>query len=152
MEGRILQLEDQMRRHQHTDLDGSKKLEALYIVRQTLHGTSAATAANYDVIDNIPFPIQIIAIYESHTTAGTDGSAVTLNIEKLTGTQALDAGAILLSTAFDLKGTINTVNTGTLTSTRSDLILSKGDRLALKDSGTLTDVAGVCVTIYATRI
>lgn len=148
----ILKLQDDMRKHAHTGIDQTKKLDNLYVIRFTVPGLLAATATNYSVIDNIPFPIEIIAIYESHTTAGSDAGAVSLNIEKLTGTQALDAGTVLLSTAFNLKGTANTVNTGALTSTRPDLKLLQGHRLALKDSGTLTDVAGVCITIYALKL
>lgn len=145
----VKSLQNDMRKHSHTGLDNTTPIETPYVIRITIPGTQSATASNYSVIDNIPFPIDIVAIYESHTTAGTDGGAVTLQVEKLTGTQALDAGTTLLSTAFDLKGAINTVSTGSLTTTKSDLTLSKGDRIALKDAGVLTAVEGVCVTIYA---
>jgi hypothetical protein len=79
-------------------------------------------------------------VAESHTVAGTNAGAVTLDIEKLTGTQALDAGVSILSATFDLKGTANTV------------VQKEGYSLSvnrqLKDAGTLTDVTGVQVTLY----
>ena len=87
-------------------------------------------------------------IKEVHSTAGSDVGAVTLQIEKLTGTTALDSGSTLLSTAFNLKGTANTVVSYEGTRLTSSRQLVEGDRLALKDAGTLTDLAGVCVTIY----
>ena len=96
------------------------------------------------------YPCEIIWASEVHTTAGSDGSAVTLQLEKLTGTQAPGAGTTLLAAAFNLKGTANTVVTkkGTdLTTTRTNLLLDSGDRIALLYSGTLTDVAGVQVSI-----
>ena len=114
-----------------------------------LAGTLSATATNYGVFFIANRSIEITKIKEVHSTAGSDGSAVTLQIEKLTGTTALDSGSTILNTAFDLKGTANTVvayqGYSGLTINRQ---LKEGDRLALKDAGTLTNVAGVCVTIY----
>ena len=115
----------------------------------SLPGALSATATNYGVFFIANRPIEIMKVKEVHSTAGSHADAVTLQIEKLTGTEALDAGSEVLKTAFNLKGTANTVvsysgYTG-LTDTR---ILKEGDRLALKDTGTLTDLAGVCVTIY----
>lgn len=124
------------------DLDG----KVLYLPI-TLEGTSAATATNYGVFFIAPFPCTISGVREAHQTAGTDGGAVTLNLEKLTGTQALNSGITLLSTAINLKGTINTVLNASLSSIPSDLNLAVGDRIALKDTGTLTTVAGVSLMI-----
>lgn len=84
---------------------------------------------------------------EVHQTAGTDAGAVTLDLEKLTGTQNLDAGAAVLNATLSLKATINTVQTATLTDTLTSRSLARGDRLALKDSGTLTAVQNVSVIV-----
>lgn len=116
-------------------------------VRWTLPGTSAATAGNYGTFMIVPVACLVMKIQEAHEVLGTDASAVTLQIEKLTGTTAPGSGSNLLATAIDLKGTINTVVTGTLTGTSSVRTLAVGDRLALKKSGTLTAVAGVTVHI-----
>lgn len=114
-----------------------------------LGGTLSATAANYGVFFIANRPIEIVKVKEVHSTAGSDGSAVTLQLEKLTGTTALDSGSTILNTAFDLKGTANTVvSYSGYKGLNSNRILREGDRLALKDAGTLTNVAGVCVSIY----
>lgn len=121
----------------------------LYI-HHTIYGADAATAGNYGVFWIAPFECVISEIREVHQTIGTDAGAVELNIEKLTGTQALDAGVATLSSPFSLKATINTVQTGTLTATVANKQLSRGDRLAMDDNGTLTAVANVTVIIEIT--
>ena len=113
------------------------------VIRHILAGTSAATAGNYGVFFIAPFPCEVLSVREVHETAGADAGAVTLDIEKLTGTQALDGGVAVLSSTINLKGTANTVSTGTLTGTRANRLLALNNRLALKDSGTHTAVAGV---------
>jgi len=118
-----------------------------FIVSKELEGTAAATAANYGKIFIATRPCIVRAIKEVHTTAGNDEDDVTLNVERLQGTETSGNGDALLSSAFNLKGTKETVQTGTLTSTTSYLTLATGDRLNLVDSGTLTSVAGVCVAV-----
>ena len=126
----------------------------IFPITQTLPGTSAATAANYGVFftNNSISTWQIHSISESHITAGTDGSAVTLQIERLQGTEAPDNQDTLLSTPFNLKGTANTVQHGTTVVNKSLLTIQSGNRLCLKDSGTLTSVAGVNITVNLIKI
>lgn len=94
---------------------------------------------------------QVTAVREIHATAGTDGSAVSLQVVKDTGTDAPGAGTDLLTNnanvGFDLKGTANTVQTGTLTATAASLQLAAGNRLSLDFAGTVTTLAGVVVTV-----
>ena len=96
-------------------------------------------------------PVEVLEVREVHTTAGSHGSAVSLQVEKCTGTTAPGSGTNLLTNnsdvGFNLKGTANTVQEGTLTATRATRQLAAGDRLALDFAGTLTALAGVCVTI-----
>lgn len=125
------------------------KNRKLYI-HHTIYGADAATAANYGVFWIVPFECNVTEVREVHQTLGTDAGAVNLNIEKLTGTQALDNGVDVLASTIDLKGTINTVVTGTLTTTVADKRLTRGDRLAMNDTGTLTAVANVTVVIEIT--
>lgn len=94
------------------------------------------------------FPCEVIAVSEVHSTAGTDGSAVTVQVERLQDTDAPGAGDTLLVTSFDLKGTANTVVLKTTNDLTSSTQLLTGDRLALLYSGTLTAVAGVQVTCH----
>jgi hypothetical protein len=86
-------------------------------------------------------------IKEIHGTAGNDVGAVALQVEKLTDGTARGAGIDLLATAFNLKATANTLQTGTLVSANSSLTFNTTDYLALKTSGTLTSLADVVVTI-----
>ena len=119
-----------------------------------LKGTDAATAGNYGKffinVSNKAFIIT--GISEVHATAGSDGSAVTLQVERLQGTEALGSGDSLLSSTFNLKGTADTVQDGTLISDGQLLILSKGDRLALVDTGTLTAVNDLVISIILKQI
>jgi len=117
------------------------------LIPVTVNIVDGATAANYDVFFTAYRPYTIAAIVETHRVLGTDAGAVTLNVEKLTSGQALDAGTAICVTAFNLKSTINTPVTKDGVAF-SDVLIAPGDRLALKDSGTLTAVAGVSVTIY----
>lgn len=110
--------------------------------------SDSATAANFGVIFIAPFPCEVSKVLETHRVASTSG---TLNIEKLTTGQALDAGANILVTAFSTAGTANTPlmkNRRLLTFTSKARQLKEGDRLALVDAGTLTSGAGLQVTIY----
>jgi len=128
------------------DLDQKK-----HWISYTIPGTNSATAANYSVFFvNEIGPCYVSAFYEVHETAGTDAGAVTVMLEKLTGTTAPASGSSVLTTALSLKATANTVQEGTLTNTFADRNLAAGDRLALKDSGTLTAVANVTVFVELT--
>ena len=116
-------------------------------VHHTIVGTAAATAANYGVFFIAPFACIVMAVKEVHQTAGTDLGAVTLNIEKLTSGQANDGGVSIQSGTFNLKGTINTVQTGTVIGTYGSRTLAAGDRLSMLDGGTLTAVANVTIFV-----
>jgi hypothetical protein len=128
------------------------KLSNTFVVSKSLDGAAAATAANYGIIFIAPFACEVVSVREVHTTAGSDAGAVTLNVEKLTGTQSPDAGVSVLGATIDLKGAANTVQAPALTGTTADKQLAAGDRLCLKDTGTLTAVAGVCVAVELKKI
>lgn len=115
-------------------------------VTASISGTAAATSGNYGMFYTALFPCEVLAVSEVHAVAGTDAGAVTLQVEKLTSTTAPGSGTNLLASAIDLKGTANTVVYPSLTTTVLNRQLAKGDRLALKPSGTVTAVSGVQVT------
>lgn len=151
---RLSSVEEQVKlpTHYHNGFDSNQvNFADLYQrkiwVHHTIIGTAAATAANYAVFLIVPIACLVTKIQEVHQTLGTDAGAVTLNIEKLTSGVALDSGAAILSTAFDLKASVNVVRTGTLTTTASSRTLARGDRLAMKDAGTLTAVANVTISV-----
>jgi hypothetical protein len=124
------------------------------IVSQSEHVTTVMVL-NSAVVNQACFVAarawQVMGAQESHATAGNDAGAVTLQLEKLTGTTAPGSGTALLTdnsnAGFNLKGTANTVQTGTLTGTVGSLQLAVGDRLAWKVAGTPTAVVGVVASV-----
>lgn len=96
-------------------------------------------------------PYRVVAVRESHGTAGNDAGAVTLDVVKCTGTTAAASGTTVLGSTFNMKSTANTVVTktrgnGGVVSTDVAL-LAEGDRLAFNYTGTITALAGVVVSI-----
>ena len=104
-----------------------------------------------NVIDKNVFvadrPYRLRSVESAHTVAGSDGSAVTLDVKKCTGTQPPASGTTMLAATINLKGTANTTQTPALSATSADLALANGDRLAFDVTGTATAVAGLCVTV-----
>lgn len=138
--------------HFHTGFDVSKiNFSDLYQkkvwVYHTVVGTMAATAANYGVFFIVPFTCILKKFQEVHKVAGSDAGAVSLTLEKLASAVAPDSGTAMLASVLSLKATADTVQTGTLSTTSSSLNLAVGDRLCLKDAGTLTAVANVTVSV-----
>jgi hypothetical protein len=111
--------------------------------------------ANADLADQAFFvanrPYRVVRVREVHSTAGSDGSAVNVQVTKDDSTDAPGAGDNLLTNntnaGFNLKGTANTVQAGTLATTADLMTLAAGDRLSVDFAGTLTAVAGVVVTV-----
>ena len=122
------------------------KKAGILVVRHSLPGTSAATAANYGVFFIAPYKCKVLRIQERHRTLGTDGGAVTLNVEKVPSGTA-EGGGTAIATAVSLKATVDTNQTYTLSTTEASTELAAGDALALTDAGTLTAVADVTVTV-----
>lgn len=143
--------------HFHSGLDVSNiKWQDINLrkfhIWHTIQGVNAATGTFYGVFWIAPFACYLSGFKEVHQTAGTDGGTVSLTLEKLTGTQALDAGSVMLNSALSLKAAENTVQTGVLTGTIANLNLSVGDRIAMKGAGTLTAVANITVDLEITII
>jgi hypothetical protein len=86
------------------------------------------------------------AITGSPTVAGSDGGAVTAAIKKASSTTAIASGTALHSGTFNLKGTADTVQNLTLSTTEAVDIISAGDRIGVDFTGTLTDAVG-CITV-----
>jgi predicted RecA/RadA family phage recombinase len=112
---------------------------------QAFANASVASQAFYVV----PVAIRILGVSEVHSTLGTDAGAVTGDIVKLTGTQAIGAGVTVLAAAVSLKAANNTVQSPALSATLANLTLAPGDRLGFVLSGTATAVAGLVFTILA---
>lgn len=77
----------------------------------------------------------------------TNGAALTLQVSKDSSTNAPGTGTDLLTTAFDLNLTANTVQNGVITPTVATKTLASGDRLAVDFSTTRTNLTGLVVTV-----
>jgi hypothetical protein len=111
--------------------------------------------ANGDLADQAFYiatrPMRVVGIKQIHGTLGSHGSAVTLQVSKLLSTEAAGSGTVLLTNnsdaGFNLKSTINAVQEGALATSLATRRLAAGNRLALEFTGTLTAVAGLCVSV-----
>jgi len=143
---------------QYQDIENKDKLEIkpnfLQEVRygkyitHSLFGTTAQTAANYGIIFTARHPIEIMRITETHSTAGSDAGAVTLDVKKALSGVAIASGTTLLGSTFNLKSTANTPVSKEGFNLASNRTLKEGDRIGLVTSGTLTTLTDVQVTIY----
>ena len=125
----------------------AETLRKIFSYAQFVMETGFADAAFFTA----PRSFRVTGVREIHRVAGDDGGAVSLQIEKCTGTTAPGSGTNLLTNnsnaGFNLKGTANTDQEGSLVTTAASILLAKGDRLAVDFAGTLTSLAGVCVTV-----
>ena len=89
----------------------------------------------------------LIAVYERHETAGTDGGAVTVMLKKVPSGTAPSSGTDMLSAGLSLKTTANTNQSGTLSTTAGAIAMNRGDSLAFITTGTLTALVGVTIAV-----
>jgi len=149
MEEELRQFKQEYLQHRHNFTDGTQRVNIISFASVVLPNTQPATAANYGEFFIATSPCVVNAISCIYTTAGS--STPTLQVERLTGIQTPDTGITLLQTAFNLAATANIVQIGKLVIIPTGL--NVGDRLCLKDIGTLTAIAGLVVTVdllYAT--
>lgn len=92
-------------------------------------------------------PYNVVAVGEVHGTAEATATTLTAQVNKCTGTTVAGSGSNVLTSTFNLKGTANTVQNGTLSATLANTQLAAGDRLALHVSGAATELAGVVINI-----
>ena len=83
---------------------------------------------------------------EVHSTAGSDTTPPTVDLVICKGTTAAASGTSVSGSALSVHATANTVQVGAVSSRRLGWI-ARGDRLALKFSGTLTALVGTAVTV-----
>lgn len=95
---------------------------------------------------------RVVSILYVPSTVGSDGSATTIQIQRLQGTEDESAGNDLLDTVFDLKGTVNTVQVGVLTTAiaAGTDVLAIGDRLGVEIAGTTTAAIGALTIVTMT--
>lgn len=108
--------------------------------------TGVALAANTDQVFFIATrAMRLISVSEVHATAA--GGTSTLQVTKDTGTNAPGAGTALLSTAFNLNATANTVQNGALVTTAGVINFAAGNRLSVKYANAVQSTAGVAVSV-----
>lgn len=93
------------------------------------------------VIGIVPVKCELVSVKEVHGTAGNDVSAVTLSIERLQGTETSTNGDAVVNATINLKGTANTVQSGTIVTTSDINIFAAGDRVGINSNGTTTTLA-----------
>lgn len=93
-------------------------------------------------------PYLVYRVNEIHTTAEATAGTLTLQIRRQQGTEAVASGDALLASTLNMKGTAQTLQTGTMSATEADLILATGDRIGLDFSASATELAGVTVTLF----
>jgi hypothetical protein len=99
----------------------------------------------------------ITGVEEIHSTAETASGTATAVVTHDTSGEAPGTGTAVMTNTFNLKGTANTVQSGTLLSTTQlgtsnlNLVLAPGDRLSVLVGGTatITALAGVVLTVFS---
>lgn len=87
-------------------------------------------------------PCRVKSIHGTNTVIGTGGAATAV-IRKVPSGTAMASGTLLHTGTYNLVGTAETEQVLTLSTTPSDLLMAKGDSLAIIFTGTLTSATGV---------
>ena len=99
---------------------------------------------------------ELLEAREVHTTAGSDGSAVTLDVVKAASGTAFGSGTSMLASTFNLKATAatpvsKTITNGGISATRSSRLIQTGDTIYVNFAGTLTAYVGGVLTLALKR-
>lgn len=123
----------------------SDRVEKTFFLDHVPGGTdlTGITAVDFWTADR---DYEVVDAREVHGVAGNDAGSVTVAPGIATGTTAPGSATSLLSAAFNVKATANTVQTGSLNALGTRFLL-KGDRLCLIPSGTFTTAAGLSLTV-----
>ena len=116
-----------------------------FTVSTTLPYTNAQSANYYnDIFWVAPAKCVVDSVEARWGTASTSG---TVTVHKVPSGTAAGSGTALLSSTISTAGTAATKTAGTLSTTKSTLELAAGDGLQLVDSGTLTSLVDLNVTV-----
>ena len=117
---------------------------------QFLHKNFSYNAASVDAVFMVATrAMRVDAIIGRVTVAGTDAGAVTAVLRKVPSGTAITAGTALNSGTFNLKGTADTNQSFTLSTTATDLLLAAGDAVAVDFTGVLTSATGVFTVAFS---
>lgn len=112
-----------------------------FVVR--MHIPNATDATNQLVLI-APFDLKLISVQARHRVASTSG---TMDVVRAADAVALSSGTSLLTATMSNAGTANTNVGGSLKTTPSDVVVTKGSSLGLVFAGTLTNLVDLDVTI-----
>ena len=116
-----------------------------FTVSTILPYTDAASANFYaNSFWTAPAKCVIDSVEVRYETASSSG---TVTVHKVPSGTAVDSGTALLASTISTAATAATKYAGTLATTTSTLELAAGDSLQLVDSGTLTSLVGLQVTV-----
>jgi len=116
-----------------------------FTVSTTLPYTNAQSANYYnDIYWIAPAKCVVDSVEARWGTASTSG---TVTVHKVPSGTAAGSGTALLSSTISTAGTAAIKTAGTLSTTKSTLELAAGDGLQLVDSGTLTSLVDLNVTV-----
>lgn len=90
---------------------------------------------------------QIQSITARPLVVASDVGAVTAAIRKAASGVASASGTLVHTGSIDLKGTINTNQNLTLSTTAANILLADGDALCLDVTGTTTDARGIITAV-----
>jgi len=116
-----------------------------FTVSTLLPSTDAATAGFYaGTFWTAPAKCVVDSVVARWNTASSSG---TVTVHKVPSGTAPDSGTALLASTIDTSATADTNVSGTLSTTDATLELAAGDSLQLVDSGTLTSLVDLAVTV-----
>lgn len=131
-----------------TGIPGTIKINGSNILTCATYAPSGTPAATDVAFFIATRAYLVVSVSEVHSTAA--GGASNIQLVKDTGTAAPGTGTDLLTNntnaGFDLNGTANTVQTGTLTATIATKSLAAGDRLSVDYANAIQSSAGVVIT------
>lgn len=113
-------------------------------------GANAAIADTF-IFTAIDADYEVVSVVEVHDAAGTDGSAVTLDLLRCASGTTIASGTSVLGSTFNLKSTADTpvakeISDGGLAASPTRIVL-EGESLGLNFAGTLTALTGIAVTV-----
>lgn len=144
--GELAVLNDALRHFVHTDhFNRLPQLNASWRGKERLEFHVPYNAPASAHLFKVPVAATLVAATLMPSVAGSDGGAVTLNVEKIASGTALGAGVDLLSSTLNLKSTAATAVAGAISSTAGVADVAAGQYIASVVSGTTTAAAGVLV-------
>lgn len=115
-----------------------------FTVNASLAGADPQTAASYGRFWTAPAKCVVDSI---EAVWSVDSSSGTVTVHKVPSGTAQDSGTALLSSTISTASGANTRSQGSLSTTAATVELAAGDSLQLVDSGTISSITDLAVTV-----